>query len=92
MVERAVGPEAVLHGGDIVWFVCERNSIASIRRIPGLEDVEINQVDRLNLAPQQRRLIEAVISLRSDLLYKTVKEARFRYVGAPFPPLLGAAD
>ena len=33
---------------------------------------------RLNLTPQSRRLVEVVLSLRSDLLYKTVRETRFR--------------
>jgi di/tricarboxylate transporter len=77
-VDRAVGPDFVLHAEDIVWFVGERDGLSSLRRVPGLEDTDSHQVKRLNLPTQSRRLVEVVVSLQSDLLYKTVRESRFR--------------
>jgi di/tricarboxylate transporter len=77
-VERAVGPDAILQVGDIVWCIGERESLASLRRIPGLEDLDSKQVERLQVPIQHRRLVEVVISLQSDILYKTVRESRFR--------------
>jgi len=68
----------VLQAGDVIWFVGDRNGLSATRRIPGLEEVENTHIARLRIAPQHRRLVELVISLQSDLLYKTVRESRFR--------------
>ncbi|KAH9260910.1 hypothetical protein BASA82_001075 [Batrachochytrium salamandrivorans] len=74
----APGSDFVLHAGDIVWFIGERSSIATLRRMPGLEDVEHEQISKLNIPVLDRRLVEVVLALKSDLIGRTIKESRFR--------------
>jgi di/tricarboxylate transporter len=76
--DRCVGPELVLEANDVLWFAGDRDSVSTLRRVPGLEDDDQGQFKKLNKAPQTRRLIEVVVSLQSDLLFKTVRESRFR--------------
>ena len=75
---RAPGSDLVLHVGDVLWFFGERDGVTTLRRYPGLADVDSKQLEKLQIAAHQRRLVEVVLSLRSDMLYKSVREARFR--------------
>ncbi|KAH9258552.1 hypothetical protein BASA81_003054 [Batrachochytrium salamandrivorans] len=77
-VDKAVGADYVLQAEDIIWFSGGREGLSSLRRVPGLEDLDSLQVKQLGVAIQRRRLVEVVVSLNSGLLYKTVKESRFR--------------
>jgi len=77
-MHRAVGPDFVVQAGDRLWFVGDRDGLSSLRMVAGLEDDEARQVERLKVPAQHRRLIEVVLSLKSDMLFKTVREARFR--------------
>ncbi|KAH9258672.1 hypothetical protein BASA81_003174 [Batrachochytrium salamandrivorans] len=76
--EKAIGADYVLQAEDIIWFSGGKEGLSSLRRVPGLEDLDSLQVKQLGLPIQSRRLVEVVVSLNSDLLYKTVKESRFR--------------
>jgi K+/H+ antiporter YhaU regulatory subunit KhtT len=75
---RAVGPDFVLQSHDVLWFSGERDGVTALRRLPGLVDVDTKQLEKLQIAAHQRRLVEIVLSLRSDMLYKSIREARFR--------------
>ena len=77
-VEHAVGPKAELKLNDTLWFAGERSSIGTLRRIPGLMSPEQDQFSKLKVDKLERRLVECVISPRSDMVGKTVREARFR--------------
>eukprot|EP00924_Labyrinthula_sp_SR-Ha-C_P010325 snap_masked-scaffold_23-processed-gene-3.17-mRNA-1 protein AED:0.05 eAED:0.05 QI:0/0/0/0.66/1/1/3/0/1013 len=77
---HAVSSKEVLEKGDILWFIGEREAVSTLRRIPGLESPAhvSSQVQKLKLLNVERRLVECVISMTSDMLGKTIKEARFR--------------
>lgn len=78
ITHRAVGPDFTLQVGDVLWYSGERDGVTALRRLPGLVDTDSKQLEKLQIAAHQRRLVEVVLSLRSDMLYKTVREARFR--------------
>ncbi|KAH9252194.1 hypothetical protein BASA81_009786 [Batrachochytrium salamandrivorans] len=78
VTEKAVGPDFVLRAGDVLWFSGDKDGLPSLRRVPGLEDTDAQQVQQLGVETKYRRLVEVVVSLNSNLLYKTVKESRFR--------------
>jgi di/tricarboxylate transporter len=73
----AVGPSAVLRAADVLVFVGVVDSVRDLLRIKGLVP-ENDQVDHLQSARHNRRLCEAVVSGRSDLVGKNVRDARFR--------------
>lgn len=76
-LEHVAGPELVLQANDMLWFAGERDAVSTLRRIPGLSMPD-SQSDKLKVQPVQRRLVEVVISMRSPLVGKTVREAKFR--------------
>ncbi|GBG28342.1 Sodium/sulfate cotransporter 1 [Hondaea fermentalgiana] len=76
-VEHVVGPEMVLAANDMLWFAGEREAVATLRRIPGLHPPD-TQAQKLKVQPVQRRLVECVVSMRSHLVGKTVRESKFR--------------
>ncbi|GMH35609.1 hypothetical protein BSKO_03477 [Bryopsis sp. KO-2023] len=73
----AASPEEVLQGGDVLWFAGVLESVASLRKIPGLNPFG-NQVNKLQQNKLERRLVQAVISPQSRLVGFTVKENQFR--------------
>eukprot|EP00511_Aplanochytrium_stocchinoi_P006177 CAMPEP_0204833982 /NCGR_PEP_ID=MMETSP1346-20131115/18457_1 /ASSEMBLY_ACC=CAM_ASM_000771 /TAXON_ID=215587 /ORGANISM="Aplanochytrium stocchinoi, Strain GSBS06" /LENGTH=870 /DNA_ID=CAMNT_0051966949 /DNA_START=402 /DNA_END=3011 /DNA_ORIENTATION=+ len=75
---HAVGSDAILNKNDTLWFAGERSSVATLRRIPGLVSPNSDQVNKLKVNKLERRLVECVISMDSDLIGKTVRESRFR--------------
>ena len=77
-VARSLGPNFVVKSGDVLWFVGDREGLASLRVVAGLEDADSGQIKRLHVPQQYRRLLEVVVSLQSDLIGKTVRESRFR--------------
>jgi len=77
-VDHVVGSDAELRANDITWFAGERGALATLRRIPGLESPEDSQAGKINVKSMNRRLVECVLSLRSPMVGKTVREAKFR--------------
>jgi di/tricarboxylate transporter len=76
-MDYVVGPDTTLVAGDLLWFVGERQSLPTLRRVPGLGSVD-DQASKLRAAKDSRLLVECVVSLGSDLLGRTIREARFR--------------
>lgn len=75
-----VGPEERIEQHDKLIFTGVVSSIIELEKIPGLEPVT-HAVEPANVvAPQQRRLVEAVISESCPLIGKTIREADFRAV------------
>jgi di/tricarboxylate transporter len=75
---RAPGPDIILQENDILWYAGEKEGLAALRRLPGLEDLMADQVNKLNIEMHKRALVEVVLSMNSSLLYKTVRESQFR--------------
>lgn len=65
--------------GDVLWFSGSVIDVAgSLRKVPGLVSYEMEQVEKLKGHLHERRLVQAVIAMRSPLIGQTPKEARFR--------------
>ncbi len=73
----AVAPEETLQAEDHLVFVGVIDSVVDLQRIKGLKP-STNQVFKLDSPREDRCLTEAVISNRSPLVGKTVREGRFR--------------
>jgi uncharacterized protein with PhoU and TrkA domain len=74
----AVSLDMPLEEGDILWFAGGAQAVGDLRKIPGLISYESDEVAKLNENAHDRRLVEAVIARRGDLVGKTVKQVRFR--------------
>ena len=74
-----VGPDEVLQADDRVTFVGVVDAVKELRRIPGLS-VADDQRFQLNLRHSQRCLVELVLSARSPMIGRTVRESEFRSV------------
>jgi di/tricarboxylate transporter len=75
----AVPPDEILQEHDQLVFVGVIDSVIDLHRIKGLKPAT-NQVFKLDSPREDRCLTEAVISNRSPLVGKTVREGRFRSV------------
>lgn len=75
----AVAPNETLHGGDRLMFVGVIDSVVDLRKIRGLAPAT-NQVFKLDAPRADRSLVEVVVSHRSPLVGKSVREGRFRTV------------
>ena len=67
-----------LQGGDVLWFSGEAASVGDLRKIPGLELYQNEEVAKMGEKVFSRRLYQAVIARKGPLVGKTVKEVRFR--------------
>lgn len=73
-----VGPDDILEAGDRLIFTGVVSSIVELEKIPGLVPAADPSYE---VSPQQQRrrqLCEAVISIRSPLIGKTIRDADFR--------------
>lgn len=73
----AVRPDTVLAPGDLLRFVGMVESVADLRRFPGLALAE-EQTAKLQERRPERCLVEAVVSGSSPLVGRTVRASRFR--------------
>ncbi len=76
-VMSAVGPDEVLHGGDILSFTGILESVVDLQRIRGL-DPATDEVKKVSARRVSRTLVEAVIARTSPLVGSTVRESQFR--------------
>lgn len=73
----AVGPDERLRGNDILNFVGVVGSVVDLRKIRGLEPAT-DQTSKVRSGRRQKTLVEAVVSSRSPLVGRTVRENQFR--------------
>lgn len=73
----AVGPNEILHDGDILIFVGQPEAVSELRQIRGLRPAE-KHVDKLQAPYSSRCLLEAVISPTSSLAGSDIKSSSFR--------------
>jgi di/tricarboxylate transporter len=73
----AVGPDAVLRGDDRLIFVGVVDSVVDLQKIRGLVPAT-QQVFKLRDPRPNRCLVEAVMSDKSPIIGKSIREGRFR--------------
>ncbi|MGB0768311.1 MAG: SLC13 family permease [Phycisphaeraceae bacterium] len=73
----AVAPQTTLHRGDVLIFAGELDSMLELTETKGLSRATRDQAQKL---PPNLELIEAVLSDRSPLVGKSVREGGFRSV------------
>ena len=74
----AISQDDPLQIGDILWFSGSASAVGDLRRIPGLQSSQDDEVQKINSNVQERRLVQAVIAKGGLIVGKTVKEVRFR--------------
>ncbi len=73
----APGPDAVIDAGDVLVFAGIVDSVVDLRKIRGLVPAT-DQVLKVNAQRRQRLLVEAVVSGRSALVRRSIRESQFR--------------
>ncbi|WP_053235583.1 SLC13 family permease [Sandaracinus amylolyticus] len=77
-VEPAVGPEFVLRGGDRLIFVGLVQSVADLTNVRGLVPVADGDGIELDVPRTDRIFCEAVVSVTSPMVGKSIRDGRFR--------------
>lgn len=77
-VVTAVPSEEHLRGGDRLVFAGDTQAVADVLRINGILPSTHEEEPALSRDREERRLVEAVLSPRSEVLGKTIRDARFR--------------
>jgi uncharacterized protein with PhoU and TrkA domain len=75
---QTIAPDSPLDAGDVLWFSGQAAAIGNLRKIPGMESYEDDEVKKLNEHVHERRLVQAVVARTGPLVGKTVQQARFR--------------
>ena len=73
-----VGPDDLLEAGDRLIFTGVVSSIVELEKIPGLVPAADPAYEVSPRQQRQRQLCEAVVSIRSPLIGKTIRDADFR--------------
>lgn len=73
-----VGPDEILHEGDVLTFTGVVSTIIDLERIAGLVPVGDASYETEATKRRYRRLCEAVISRTSPLIGKNIRDANFR--------------
>ncbi len=73
----AVSPTERLCAGDVLVLVGMLESVVDLQKIRGLSPPD-DQARKLGMPAWHRRLVEAVVSSRCQLLGQTIREGRFR--------------
>lgn len=77
-VVTAVPSEERLIGGDRLVFAGETQAISDLLRIQGIVPSTHDDEPSLDQHRAERRLVEAALSPRSDVIGQTIRDARFR--------------
>ena len=73
----AVPPDTTLEAGDVLVFVGVVESVVDLRKTRGLEPAT-DQIAKVNMEKRERRLVEAVVSARSPLVRRSIRESQVR--------------
>ncbi|MEO0965641.1 MAG: SLC13 family permease, partial [Planctomycetota bacterium] len=73
----APGPDRRLDAGDRLAFAGDLAAVVDLRKTRGLLPAD-RQPDKLKAPEHRRRLVEAVVSDRSPMIDRTIREGRFR--------------
>ena len=75
---NTIDPDEPLQAGDILWFAGDAPSVGDLRKIPGLESPEQDEIMQMNENVHDRVLIQAVVARSGPLVGKTVRGVGFR--------------
>ena len=67
-----------LKGEDVLWFSGTASAIGDLRKIPGLDLYDTEELTKMNEKVHFRRLVEAVVARNGSLVGKTAKDSHFR--------------
>ncbi len=76
-VLTTVGPTERLRAGDLLILVGALDSVVDLQKIRGLSPAD-DQARKLDSPAWRRKLVEAVVSSRCNVVGKTIREAKFR--------------
>jgi len=76
-VVTAAPSEEQLRGGDRLVFAGNTEAVSELLRIPGIVPSVHDDEPMLNQSRAERRLVEAVLSPQSDVLGRTIRDAKF---------------
>lgn len=68
----------VLDGGDVCWFTGGLESISYLIRLPGFDQSQTDQIEKLGVDILERRLVQAAVAADSPIVGRSVREAGFR--------------
>ena len=75
--KTTISQEEPLKEGDVLWWSGSGAAIGELRKIPGLQPLEGDQIAKVGRSAD-RRLVQAVIARKGPLVGKSIKEAKFR--------------
>lgn len=75
---RTLDPEEALQEADVLWFAGSASAIGDLRKVPGLEPFETEQVNKVQVPLHERRLVQVVVARTGPLCGKKIRELRFR--------------
>ena len=74
----AIDPDEPLQEGDLIWFAGDASAIGDLRKVPGLESPEKDEIKQMDDNVHDRLLVQAVVAKSGPLVGKTVREVQFR--------------
>ena len=74
----AIDPDEPLLEGDLIWFAGDASAIGDLRKVPGLESPEKDEIKQMDDNVHDRLLVQAVVAKSGPLVGKTVREVQFR--------------
>ena len=75
---NTLDPDEPLQDGDVLWFAGDASAIGDLRKIPGLESPQDEEIKQMNENVHDRVLVQAVVAKSGPLVGKTVREVGFR--------------
>ena len=76
--QHASAASVVLDGGDVCWFTGGLESISYLIRLPGFDQSQTDQIEKLGVDILERRLVQAAVAADSPIVGRSVREAGFR--------------
>eukprot|EP00931_Biecheleriopsis_adriatica_P045305 TRINITY_DN25968_c0_g1_i2.p1 TRINITY_DN25968_c0_g1~~TRINITY_DN25968_c0_g1_i2.p1 ORF type:complete len:843 (+),score=141.41 TRINITY_DN25968_c0_g1_i2:53-2530(+) len=74
---QTLSPEETIASGDVLWFAGSASAVRDLRKVPGLEALENQHVEKVASATHQRRLVQAVVARSGPLVGHRIRDIRF---------------
>ena len=76
--QHSSAASVVLDAGDVCWFTGGLESISYLIRLPGFDQAQGDQIEKLGVDILERRLVQAAVASDSPIVGRSVREAGFR--------------